>query len=301
MKQIDISPINNIELRPYISCKDYTVSRETFSIFIDEESGLLVTTPRPENQELGKYYESENYISHSNSKKSLLDKVYQVVRNYTIKQKVKLINSFNETDKKILDIGTGTGSFLAACKNIGWDVTGVEPDKNARTLAKETLQNSRYKIYKSVEDLKLGTQYPEPRTYDIITMWHVLEHVPNLSEYVSNLKKLLKPSGTLIIAVPNYKSFDATYYKEYWAAYDVPRHLWHFSKAAIQKLFQQEKMKVVKILPMKFDSYYVSLLSEKYKTGKSNFFKAFFIGFRSNWIARTTKEHSSIIYIIKNS
>lgn len=301
MKQVNKSPINKNELKPYISCKDYTVSRETFSIFIDKESELLVTTPRPEDKELGSYYESEDYISHSNSKKSFLDKVYQIVRNYTIKQKVKLINSFNETDKKILDIGTGTGDFLAACKNSGWEVTGVEPNTDAREVVIGKLQNSRSKIYKSVDDLKLSTQHSTLSTYDIITMWHVLEHVPNLTEYVSNLKELLKPNGTLIIAVPNYKSFDAIHYKEHWAAYDVPRHLWHFSKTAIQKIFQQENMKVVKTLPMKFDSYYVSLLSEKYKTGGSNFLKAFFIGFKSNWKARASKEHSSIIYIIKNS
>ncbi len=308
MKQINKSPINNNELKSYISCIDYTVSRETFSIFIDKESGLLVTTPRPEDKDLGSYYESEGYISHSNSKKSFLDKVYQIVRNHTIKQKVKLINSFNETDKTILDIGTGTGDFLAACKNSGWEVTGVEPNTDARAVAISKLQSSRYKIYKSVDDLKLETdpdsyrdRDPKLGTYDIITMWHVLEHVPNLAEYVSNLKQLLKPNGTLIIAVPNYKSFDAIYYKEYWAAFDVPRHLWHFSKTAIQKLFQQENMKVVKILPMKFDSYYVSLLSEKYKTGNTNLLKSFFIGFKSNWKAGASKEYSSIIYIIKNS
>jgi 2-polyprenyl-3-methyl-5-hydroxy-6-metoxy-1,4-benzoquinol methylase len=305
VKQINKSPINNNELKPYISCKDYTVSRETFSIFIDEESELLVTTPRPEDQELGKYYESEDYISHSNSKKSFLDKVYQIVRNYTIKQKVKLINSFNETDKKILDIGTGTGDFLAACKQNGWIVTGIEPNTNARTLANEKLRSSST-IYDNIEALKLETRPDSYRdqkrgTYDVITMWHVLEHVPNLTEYISNLKQLLKPNGTLIIAVPNYKSFDAIHYKQYWAAYDVPRHLWHFSKRAIQKLFQQENMSVSKMLPMKFDSYYVSLLSEKYKTGNTIFFKSFFIGLKSNWKARTSKEHSSIIYIIKNS
>ncbi len=300
MKQINTSPINNNELKPYISCKDYTVSHETFSIFIDTESELLVTTPRPQDQELGKYYESEDYISHSNSKKSFLDKVYQIVRNYTIKQKVKLISSFDETDKLILDIGTGTGDFLALCKQNGWIINGVEPNEKAKKITEAKLQSNNC-IYSSIENLKLETQNFKLGTYDVITMWHVLEHVPNLTEYVSNLKRLLKPNGTLIIAVPNFKSFDAFHYKEYWAGYDVPRHLWHFSKTAIQKLFQQENMKVVKTLPMKFDSYYVSLLSEKYKTGKTNFLKAFFIGFKSNWKARSSKEHSSIIYIIKNS
>ncbi len=132
-------------------------------------------------------------------------------------------------------------------------------------------------------------------------MWHVLEHVPNLTEYIAQLKSLLKPEGTLVVAVPNFKSYDANYYKEFWAAYDVPRHLWHFSKKSIQELFREENMEVIKTLPMKFDSYYVSLLSEKYKTGRTNFIKAFFIGFKSNFKGRTAKEYSSHIYIIKNN
>ena len=301
MKQISKSPIDGNELKLYLSCKDYTVSRETFSIFIDEESELLVTSPRPKNEELAKYYESEDYISHSNSKKSFIDKVYQIVRNHTIKQKVKLINSFNETDKKMLDIGTGTGDFLFACKNNEWEVTGVEPNKNARNLALEKLQNTNHKIYNTIEDLKSNTKQSTDGIYDVITMWHVLEHVPNLTEYISSLKQLLKSDGTLVIAVPNYKSFDAKYYNEFWAAYDVPRHLWHFSRTAIQKLFQIENMKVVKTLPMKFDSYYVSLLSEKYKSGKTNLLKAFKIGFQSNSKAKQSNEYSSLIYVIKNS
>jgi len=301
MKQISKSPIDGNELKLYLSCKDYTVSRETFSIFIDEKSELLVTSPRPKNEELAKYYESEDYISHSNSKKSFIDKVYQIVRNHTIKQKVKLINSFNETDKKMLDIGTGTGDFLFACKNNEWEVTGVEPNKNARNLALEKLQNTNHKIYNTIEDLKSNTKQSTDGIYDVITMWHVLEHVPNLTEYISSLKQLLKSDGTLVIAVPNYKSFDAKYYNEFWAAYDVPRHLWHFSRTAIQKLFQIENMKVVKTLPMKFDSYYVSLLSEKYKSGKTNLLKAFKIGFQSNSKAKQSNEYSSLIYVIKNS
>ncbi len=300
MKQISESPINKNKIEQYLSCIDYTVSRETFSIFIDQKSELLITTPRPINDELSTYYESEDYISHSNSNKSVLDKVYQLVRNYTIKQKVKLINSFDKTDKTILDIGTGTGDFLASCKNNGWDVTGVEPNINARILTEEKLQEKKT-IYASLEDLIRNTQHSSLNTYDVITMWHVLEHVPNLTEYISNLKQLLKLNGTLIIAVPNYKSYDASHYKEFWAAYDVPRHLWHFSKTAIQKLFLQENMKLIKTLPMKFDSYYVSLLSEKYKTGNSNFLKAFYIGLKSNWAARSSNEYSSLIYIIKNT
>lgn len=291
MKHIKYSPINKNKLKPYISCKDYTVSHETFTLLIDQESELLVTTPRPNDEELEKYYESVNYISHTDAKKKLIDKIYQSVRNYTLKRKLKLINSLNSEEKTILDIGTGTGDFLLICKKNGWRVTGIEPNKKARELAEKKLD----------ANLFIQTSSLSNKKYDIITLWHVLEHVPNLNEYISNLKKLLKSNGTLLIAVPNYKSFDALYYKEFWAAYDVPRHLWHFSKKAIIKLFQTENMKVEKIIPMKFDSYYVSLLSEKYKTGYHNFFKAFFVGFKSNRKAKASKEYSSHIYVIKNS
>jgi len=289
VKQVEKSPIANTPLDLYLKCKDYTVSRETFSIYIDKESQLLVTTPRPAIGDLSRYYDSDEYISHSDSKKSFIDKVYQTVRNYTIKQKVKLINSFNTTNKTVLDIGSGTGDFLMACKQNGWSVDGVEPNNNAN---KETRKKTFTEISKDISELG-------KKQFDVITMWHVLEHVPNLNEYISILKKILKPDGILVVAVPNHKSYDATYYKEFWAAYDVPRHLWHFSRLSIDKLFQLANMKVTKTLPMKFDSFYVSLLSEKYKTGKSNFLKAFLIGLRSNLKARSSKEYSSLIYVIK--
>jgi len=294
MKHIDKSPINNNNLEQFLSCKDYTVSGETFAILIDKESEFLITTPRPNDDDLGKYYESENYISHADTKKSFIDKIYQSVRNITIKQKVKLINTFDQTNRSILDIGVGTGDFLSACENANWQVKGVEPNGKARTIAKSKLKDTASEIYENIENLKAAT-------FDVITMWHVLEHVPNLTDYISTLKKLLKPNGTLVIAVPNFKSYDALYYKEYWAAFDVPRHLWHFSQTAIQKLFQPESMKIVRMIPMKFDAYYVSLLSEKYRFGKSNILKAFFVGLKSNFKAKVTKEYSSITYIIKNS
>ncbi|QCX41142.1 class I SAM-dependent methyltransferase [Aureibaculum algae] len=286
--------MKNNTLEPYISCEDYTVSHETFSISIDKESELLVTTPQPKEEDLGKYYESEDYISHSDTKKSVVDKLYHSVRSYTIKKKVKLINSLNADEKTILDIGAGTGDFLAACKNDGWKVTGVEPNEKAVELLNSKLGGSRVQIFSDINELN-------SESYDVITMWHVLEHVPNLKEYIAKLKLLLKPNGTLIVAVPNFKSFDANHYKEFWAAYDVPRHLWHFSRKSISDLFGQENMKVEKVLPMKFDSFYVSLLSEKYKTGKSNLVKAFWVGLKSNSKARSSKEYSSLIYVIKNA
>ena len=320
MKQIVKSPINNTTLEPFISCKDYTVSSETFTIFRDAESELLVTTPQPNEIDLEKYYESEEYISHSDKNTSVVDKIYHLVRNYTIKKKVKLINSFNVEEKTILDIGAGTGDFLAACKNDGWKVTGVEPNEKARDLSVSKIGKNNLEvsgqIFERLEGLELKSslkengrfdtnpkseyQNSELKLFDVITMWHVLEHVPNLNEYVSKLKSLLKPNGRLIVAVPNFKSYDALHYKEFWAAYDVPRHLWHFSRKSISDLFAQENLIVEKVLPMKFDAFYVSLLSEKYKNGKSNMIKAFWIGLKSNVRAKSSKEYSSLIYVLKN-
>lgn len=283
----------------YVSCKDHLVSGEKFDLLFDDNLDLLMTNPKPDEKDLGKYYESEAYISHTDSKKSILDFVYQKVRSYTLKKKLNLINSFQTEEKNILDIGAGTGDFLKICSDNGWKVSGVEPNGSARNIAAEKSLKNGGSFYETVEELKkeegvfLG--------FDVITMWHVLEHVPNLDETIFNLKKLLKPEGVLIVAVPNFKSFDADYYKEHWAAFDVPRHLWHFSQTAIRRLFFFQAMEVVKTLPMKFDSFYVSLLSEKNKNQKNNFLKAFKIGFQSNWKAKKTNEYSSLIYVIKNT
>ncbi len=280
-------------LKPFLECKDYTVSREVYQLKKNLEFDMLVTQPVPKN--LGDYYKSEDYISHTDSNKSLFDKVYQSVKNITLKRKLKLINkcllrqnSFSRPEKNILDIGAGTGDFLKVCKNNSWNVFGTEPDLGARNIASE-------KGIVLQEDL---TKFKN-QTFEIITLWHVLEHVKNLQEYISSLNQLLSDNGTLIIAVPNYKSYDANYYKEFWAAFDVPRHLWHFSQTSISKLFTKVDMKVEKTLPMKFDGYYVSLLSEKYKSGKMKPFTAFYNGFISNLKAKSTKEYSSLIYILK--
>lgn len=275
----------------YLALKDYSVSGENFELMYNSELDMLETFPKPLLEKLPSYYESEDYISHTDSKKSLVDKVYQLVKGYALKNKLKLINSFQTIEKNVLDVGCGTGDFLLTCKNNNWNVVGVEPNKKAKKIAEQKLHDKT--IFENINQLQ-GKQF------DIITLWHVLEHVPDLNEYISKLKALLKPNGVLVIAVPNYKSFDASYYKNFWAAFDVPRHFWHFSQKSISVLFSKVGLKVENVLPMYFDSFYVSLLSEKYKTGTSNFIKAFYVGLRSNLKAIQSKEYSSLIYILKS-
>lgn len=282
--------MNFSEQNVYIKVQDHSVSKENFELLLDPELELLKTHPQPALENLGSYYESEDYISHTDSKRSLFEKIYHIVKTYSLKKKVGLINSYHSQKGSLLDIGAGTGDFLVTAKASGWQTTGIEPNKNAKNLA----ISKGISFENSIESI-------ENQQFDVITMWHVLEHVPDVEHQIQQLKRLLKPEGTLIIAVPNYKSFDAQYYGKFWAAYDVPRHLWHFSKTSIQKLVSRENLKLAKILPMVFDSFYVSLLSEKYKTGKMNFIKAFWIGLRSNLNAYSTKEYSSHIYVIKNN
>jgi predicted SAM-dependent methyltransferase len=276
------------ELVPLMSCVDYTVSKESYELLMNPTYNMMVTLPVP--SDLENYYKSEDYISHTNASKNVFDKLYQRVRKHTLQKKLALINSFNSSEKKLLDIGSGTGDFLSTCKNDGWNVFGVEPSKEARIIS----ENKKVKVVTDLSLLKEGN-------FDVITLWHVLEHVENLLEYIELLRAKLKPEGVIIVAVPNYNSFDANYYKEHWAAFDVPRHLWHFSQESIRKLFSQVFMKVEKTIPMKFDSYYVSMLSEKYKSGKNKFLKACYIGFLSNLKARSSSEYSSLIYVIKNT
>lgn len=279
--------------KPYLTVKDYSVSQEEFKLYHDSELDLLKTIPQPSESDLPKYYNSEDYISHTDSKRTITEWLYHIVRFFMLKKKLKLINRLSRDTRKLLDFGCGTGEFLKVAHDNGWDVLGIERNSKARELAQKKVNGSIF------ENDKLS-ELPNNH-FDIICMWHVLEHLPDFNFYISELRSKLKHDGALIIAVPNYKSFDAEYYKDFWAAFDVPRHLWHFSKNAIKKIASNHKLIVSKILPLTFDAYYVSLLSEKYKTGNSNLWKAFKVGFKSNRLAKSTNEYSSLIYILKKN
>ena len=275
--------------KKYLSVKDYLVSGETFELVHDTDSDFLKTFPQPKIEELPKYYESQEYISHTDEKRGLISSLYQLVKKWSLQKKAKLILQQLGDVGSLLDVGAGTGDFLKVAKEKGWQVHGMEPNKNAAKLALE----------KGI-DLKASLNDFEGKQFDVVTLWHVLEHIPDLEETILKLAALVKPQGALIIAVPNFKSFDARHYGKFWAAYDVPRHLWHFSKESIKNLFA-ENFHLKKIEPMIFDSFYVSLLSEKYKTGRKFSLKAFWIGLLSNIKAKRSKEYSSHIYCFKKS
>jgi 2-polyprenyl-3-methyl-5-hydroxy-6-metoxy-1,4-benzoquinol methylase len=293
MELLSACPVcDNETFTNFLNCPDHFLSKEIFTICKCEKCGFLFTNPRPEADKLSSYYQSEKYISHSNSRKGFQNSLYQWVRNYTISQKFELINGYKQNGA-LLDIGCATGEFLNYFKNRKWDVLGIEPDKSAR---KKGIENYSLNI-----DEESHLNMIPPSSFDVITMWHVLEHVPLLNERVEQLQKLLRPDGYLFIAVPNANSHDAKFYDSFWAAYDVPRHLYHFTRDTITRLFSKYDFDLVKTVPMKFDSYYVSMLSEKHIHLKNTFLNGVLSGFVSNRSARKNGEYSSMIYVFKKA
>ncbi len=275
-----------------LSCIDYTVSKETFDIVACENCAFEFTNPRPDQESIGRYYQSTEYISHSNTNKGIINKLYQTVRKQTLQRKLDLVISLEPAKGELLDIGCGTGAFLQVCKQAGWLTNGIETDEAARALAMQ--------ISNSPIEADLLT-YQSFAQFNIITMWHVLEHIHRLDESIQKIKSLLKANGRLCIAVPNSKSHDAQKYQKYWAAYDVPRHLYHFSQTTIRQLFNRHALEVEQVLPMKYDAYYISMLSSKYKSGKVKYLEAVWEGAQSNqWAAKNGNNYSSLIYIIKH-
>lgn len=279
----------NFSNSPFLVVKDYSVSGEDFELLKSTTFEILKTNPQPSSELLPRYYESEDYISHTDGQRTVFEKAYHFVKKRAVSQKVNLINYWHPEKGSVLDIGCGTGDFLVESKKKNWKAVGMEPNSKAKLIAKEK-GICLVETYDELED----------HYFDVITMWHVLEHVQDLDYQLNQLKRLLKPNGTIVIAVPNYKSYDANYYGKFWAAYDVPRHLWHFSKQGIKQMFAEYKLNLIQVKPMWFDSFYVSLLSEKYKTGKMNLISAFWVGLRSNLKGKSTNEFSSHIYIFKN-
>ncbi len=269
--------------------QDFSVSRESFALCECDKCKLLFINPRPSQDTLEHYYESEDYISHRNQANSITNLLYKIVRSRTLKNKIRLVEQYQRPGD-LLDYGAGTGHFLDVARKNQWNISGVEPHQQARDKANDMVEGTVF------EDL---SQLPKEKNYSVITAWHVIEHVYHLQDTLKALRKRLTKDGTMFIALPNHKSYDSQYYSEYWAGYDVPRHLYHFDRNTFDFVARKNKLKIIDILPMKFDSYYVSLLSERYKTNRTRFLKAFYIGQKSNRLAARSGEYSSLIYVIQ--
>ncbi len=279
--------------QPYQTCIDQLVSHQSFTIVQCIDCGLRFTNPRPEAAQLGLYYQSDQYISHSDRSNGLIGSLYNLVRQYTINQKVKLINQLNRNQLgRLLDIGCGTGLFLAASKKAAWSVQGVEPDAGARQIAEQRTNQSLQPDWQTL---------PTDAVYDTITMWHVLEHIPDLRLLLHTVHNHLAESGTYIVAIPNCAADDAVRYGSQWAAYDVPRHLYHFTPDVFQKIANRAGFTVIDQKPMWFDAFYVAMLSTQHRDGKPNYVESMLNGWRSNQHATQTGNYSSLIYILKKT
>jgi 2-polyprenyl-3-methyl-5-hydroxy-6-metoxy-1,4-benzoquinol methylase len=283
---------SSTDIKHQLTAKDYTVSRKQFAVWHCNACTARFTQDVPAPDAIGAYYASENYISHSDTKRGIINSLYHLVRKRTLGAKRRLvINQTGTVKGTILDIGCGTGAFLQTMQEADWNITGLEPDVVARTKASE-LYNIQPQEPAKLFELPAGS-------FNAITMWHVLEHVHELHTYIRQIAALLATNGKAFIAVPNYTSKDADIYKEYWAAYDVPRHLYHFSPQSMENLLSQQGLKLTAVKPMWFDSFYVSMLSEQYKNGKGNIVKAVLNGLLSNLKAwGDVKKCSSVIYVI---
>lgn len=273
-----------------ITCVDHTASGEMFHVKHCARCGLGITSPRPKENEAARFYKSDTYISHTGASRGLFDSIYLIIRHLTTYWKFGLVAPFLKHNP-LLDFGCGTGTFLSTVRARKKEVMGIEPSPEARKKIDSAIQ-----VWPALTDL------PE-KTFDVITLWHVLEHVYTFRETLRALKNRLSADGALFIAVPNHASADARHYGSNWAAYDVPRHLWHFSKESMAMFLQQEGLRIVKIIPMKLDAYYVSLLSEQYASPQTprlfRMIRATAVAFRSNWNARRKNNQSSLIFVVQ--
>ncbi len=276
--------------------KDHFTSGEFFTIGDCQTCGFRFTQDFPSEQEIGRYYETPEYVSHSDTSKGIVNKLYHIVRKHMLNRKAHIIEKHassltTQRKRRLLDIGTGTGYFAETMSKRGWNVTATEKSAQAREYAKTHLHID------VLPETALFT-LPSSTTFDVITLWHVMEHIEQLNQTWERLKELLSSDGLLIVAVPNYHSYDAQHYKENWAAYDVPRHLWHFTFDTMKQFATKHGFALTTYYTMPFDAFYVAMLTEKYIAHSIPFVRGFIqglAGWINTWIEK--KQSSSLIYI----
>jgi len=276
----------------FLELKDYFLSNEEFEIHNCNNCKISFTQPFPAAHEINRYYETDEYLSHDENRKGFIPLLYRTIKSVNIQTKYNQAASELKPGT-VLDFGCGIGDFLFKAKSEGWKIHGVEPNDKARKSAAEKLEID-------VLD-KLGSDNYPDEYFDLITLYHVLEHVYAPKELIEILIKKLKPNGRLVLALPNHNSLDAKIYGKYWAAWDVPRHLWHFNSTSVEMLLEIHNYNLVRRLPMYWDAFYVALLSEKYKNSKMPLLKAFLKGMHSNISALFTGEFSSLVFIFERA
>jgi 2-polyprenyl-3-methyl-5-hydroxy-6-metoxy-1,4-benzoquinol methylase len=272
----------SISLLPFLKVRDFSVSGEAFNISQCKDCGLRFTNPRPGPEEIEQYYRFTDYVSHTDEEATgLINQLYRRVRRITLKQKQRWVEHLLPNRGSLLDIGCGTGDFAGHMQQKGWKVDAVEPDEFAAGKAR-----TKHGLIVFGEDHLQTTD----QAYDAVTLWHVLEHVHALDERVHQFTRLVKRGGYLLIAVPNAEANDAAHYREFWAAWDVPRHLYHFRSKVLRNRIEQAGFACVaeKILP--FDTFYIAMLSEKYRSGKNRALLGLWKGFGFWW--KTFKDES---------
>lgn len=279
-------------LKPVLTCNDFVASNETFNLDRCYNCSFLFTNPRPRAEEIYKYYQSDKYISHSDKKEGLgiMYKIYDIVRNFSIKSKLKLIKKYNNSGR-LMDLGCGLGYFLhGAVNDKTFTCIGVDISEDAIKYVKTAFN------YDVINENILDNHNIK---YDVITQWHVLEHVHCLNERMVQLNNLLTDNGTLFIAVPNSNSWDAIHYKKFWDGYDVPRHLYHFNIKSFTHLMNKHNFDVMATKPLLFDAPYISMRSEIHKGSAFNMLKGAYYGIISNIKGLINNEYSSLLFVVK--
>lgn len=294
MIRYSVCPVcDSPEIALHLTCRDHFLTGEEFHLFRCAACELIFTQNHPGEPEITRYYGSEEYVSHSDTSKGLINKLYKAARELMLKSKKRTVRKKTGLGiGNLLDIGCGTGYFANEMKEAGWNVKGIEPDERARSFASS----------------KFGLEVLHPemisslrqKSFDCITLWHVLEHFQDPSGYLKQISELLKPGGLCIAALPNCSSYDAAHYKSFWAAYDVPRHIWHFKPSAFEFLIKKSGFSCEGIKSMPLDAFYISIISEKYKKSTLPFLKGIIYGklFLLKSIFKI-KGSSSLIYFLR--